>query len=384
MISLKIALRFLKSGGMQTIMIVVGIAVAIAIQVYVGLLIESLQRTLVDRTIGNSPQITIVSSTDISTIRDWQLVVQKIRESARVKTIAVSASANAFIEDGNSNLPVLVKGYQFDDADKIYNIRDSLYEGNPYASPREVLVGKDLKEKLELNLGDKISVKKPNGDASNLHVSGFYDLGVANINKTWLLVNLDTAQRFFDFGDRVTSIEMTTQDVFEADTIARDIERELDNENLKIENWKQQNQELLSGLEGQRISSIVIQAVVIISVVIAIASVLAITVLQKSKEIGILKAMGIRDLPASLIFIYQGFLVGLLGATIGTVLGVSLLYGFVAFTTAPDGSSIVDLYVGYDFIIRSWLIALSASTLAGILPARRSLKLNPVEVIREG
>ena len=384
MISFKIALRFLKSGGMQTIMIVVGIAVAIAIQVYVGLLIESLQRTLVDRTIGNSSQITIVSSTDISTIRDWQLVVQKIRESVRVKTIAVSASANAFIEDGNSNLPVLVKGYQFDDADKIYNIRDSLYEGKPYASPREVLVGKDLKEKLELNLGDKISVKKPNGDASNLHVSGFYDLGVANINKTWLLVNLDTAQRFFDFGDRVTSIEMTTREVFEADAIAQEIERELDNENLKIENWKQQNQELLSGLEGQRISSIVIQAVVIISVVIAIASVLAITVLQKSKEIGILKAMGIRDLPASLIFIYQGFLVGLLGATIGTVLGVSLLYGFVAFTTTPDGSSVVDIYVGYDFIIRSWLIALSASTLAGILPARRSLKLNPVEVIREG
>ena len=303
MISFKIALRFLKSGGMQTIMIVVGIAVAIAIQVYVGLLIESLQRTLVDRTIGNSPQITIVSSDDISTIRDWQLTVQKIRESGRVETIAVSASANAFIEDGSSNLPVLVKGYQFDDANKIYNIRDSIYEGKPYVSPREVLVGKDLKEELELDLGDTISVKKPNGGVSNLQVSGFYDLGVANINKTWLLVNLDTAQRFFEFGDRVTSIEMTTDDVFKADAIGREIERELDNDSLKIENWKQQNQELLSGLEGQRISSIVIQAVVIISVVIAIASVLAITVLQKSKEIGILKAMGIKDLPASLILI---------------------------------------------------------------------------------
>ncbi|MFC1914456.1 ABC transporter permease [Chloroflexota bacterium] len=384
MISLKIAIRFLKSGGMQTIMIIVGIAVAIAIQVYVGLLIESLQRTLVDRTIGNSPQITIVSSNDISTIRDWQLIVQKIQDSIPVKDIAASASSNAFIEDGNSNLPVIVKGYQFDEADKIYNIRDSIYEGRIYESSREVLVGKDLKEELEINLGDKISVKKPDGGANDLYVAGFYDLGVANINKTWLLVNLTTAQRFFNFGNRVSSVDITTQDVFEADTIARDIERELDNKNLKIENWKQQNQELLSGLEGQRISSIVIQAVVIISVIIAISSVLAITVLQKSREIGILKAMGIRDLPASLIFIYQGFLVGLLGATIGTLLGISLLYGFVAFTTAPDGSSVVDLYIGYDFIIRSWLIALSASTIAGILPARRSLRLNPVEVIREG
>ena len=384
MISFKIAIRFLKSGGMQTIMIIVGISVAIAIQVYVGLLIESLQRTLVDRTIGNSPQITIVSSSDISTIRDWQLIVQKIQDSTRVKNIAVSASSNAFIEDGNINLPVLIKGYQFDDADKIYNIRDSIYEGKIYESLREVLVGKDLREELEINLGDKISVKKPGGGVNDLYVSGFYDLGVANINKTWLLVNLTTAQRFFEFGDRVTSIDITTQDVFEADTIARYIDRELDNKNLKIENWKQQNQELLSGLEGQRISSIVIQAVVIISVIIAIASVLAISVLQKSKEIGILKAMGIRDLPASLIFVYQGFLVGLLGATMGTLLGIGLLYGFVTFTTAPDGSSVVDLYIGYDFIIRSWLIALLASTMAGILPARRSLRLNPVEVIREG
>jgi len=384
MISFRIALRFLKTGGMQTVMIIVGIAVAIAIQVYVGLLIESLQRTLVDRTIGNSPQITIVSSSDVSTIRDWQIIIKEIRESVRVDVITVSASANAFIEEEKSNLPVLVKGYQFDSADKIYKIRDSIFEGKPYESRREVLVGKELKEELELNLGDKISVEKPNGGEIILEVSGFYDLGVASINKTWLLVNLDTAQSFFDFRDRITSIEMTTQDVFQADIIAQRIERKLDNEELKIENWKQQNQELLSGLEGQRISSIVIQAVVIISVVIAIASVLAITVLQKSKEIGILKAMGIKDMPASLIFICQGFLVGLIGATMGIVLGVSLLYGFVTFTTAPDGTSIVDLYVGYDFIIRSWLVALLASTLAGVLPARRSLRLNPVEVIREG
>jgi len=384
MISLKIAVRFLKAGGAQTALIIIGIAVAISIQVFVGLLIDSLQKTLVDRTIGNSPQITITSSADIITIRSWESVTERIRQLGSAKTITVSASGNAFTEKGNSNLPLIIRGFDFESADRIYSIRDSLYEGRLFEARREVLIGKELKEELEVEVGDKLVVTTGNGESSTFTISGLYDLGVSGINKTWVFVKLETAQRLFGFRNRVTSIEMAVHDVFEADLIAREIEQQLDNDDLKIENWKDQNEELLSGLEGQRISSIVIQIVIIASVIIAISSVLALSVLQKSREIGILKAMGIKDLPASLIFINQGFLVGLVGATLGILLGLSLLYGFSAFTIRPDGSTLVDLFIDYDFILRSWLIALSASTLAGIIPARRSLKLNPVEVIREG
>jgi len=384
MISLRIAVRFLKSGGTQTILIIVGIAVAISIQLFVGLLIDSLQKTLVDRTIGNQPQITITSATDVPTLRDWEIIVERIEQTGSTKAAVVSASASAFIEDKNSSLPVVVRGFNFANADKIYHLSNSLYEGRPYQSRREVIVGRELREELDIDIGDSLSVLLPGGQTSTFTVSGFYDLGVANINKTWLLAGLETAQSLFDYEDRVTSIEITVNDIFAADTIAREIEQQLANEDLKIENWKEQNEELLSGLEGQRMSSYIIQVVIVVSVVIAIASVLAISVLQKSREIGILKAMGIKDLPASLIFIYQGLLVGLVGSTLGVVLGLGLLYGFVAATASPDGSTLVDLYIEYEFILRSWLIALLASTLAAILPARRSLKLSPVEVIREG
>ena len=118
--------------------------------------------------------------------------------------------------------------------------------------------------------------------------------------------------------------------------------------------------------------------------VIAISSVLVLSVLQKSHEIGILKAIGIKDRVASLIFIYQGFLLGLVGSISGVILGLGLIYAFIRFTTSPDGSQLVDLYISYDFIVRSWLIAIIASTLAGVIPARRSLRLNPIDVIREG
>jgi len=384
MLSIKIAIRFLKTGGGQSLLIIIGIAIAVSIQIFVGLLIDSLQKTLVDRTIGNSPQITILSATDISTIRDWESLVRVVGEVDQIKTVAVSATANAFVEDGNLDLPIIVRGFNFDDIDDIYNIRDSLYEGDQYQSAREVLMGKDLREDLEVDIGDQLVAKTPEGEEIVFIISGFYDLGVASINESWILANLETTQRIFNFGNRITSIEATVKDVFAADTIALEIEKILDNDNIKINNWKDQNEELLSGLEGQRMSSMVIQLVIIASVIIAISSVLAITVLQKSREIGILKAMGIKDSAASLIFIYEGLIVGLIGTTLGVILGLCLLYGFNASTTSPDGAAIVDLYIEYDFILKSWFIGLAASTFAGIFPARKSLKLSPVEIIREG
>jgi len=311
-------------------------------------------------------------------------MVSEIEQMGLVRVVSPSASSNAFVSKENRSLPILVRGFNFSDADRIWNISDVIYEGNAYRTRSEVLIGRDLQEELEANLGDSLVVVTPSGSTQILTISGFYDLGVSSINKTWVLTFLETTQKMFSFGDRITSIEMTVDDVFQADTIASEIKQKLNNEDLEVSNWKEQNQELLSGLEGQEISSTIIQAVIIISVVIAISSVLVLSVLQKSHEIGILKAMGIKDRVASMIFIYQGFLLGLIGSVSGVMLGLVLIYAFIKFTSSPDGSQLVDLYISYEFIVRSWLIAVIASTLAGVIPARRSLKLNPIDVIREG
>lgn len=384
MLPFRIAMRFFRSGKTQTLLIVIGIAIAISIQIFVGLLIGSLQKSLVDRTIGNSPHITISSATDISTIRDWERMVDNIEQFGNIKAASASASANAFVRNEETDLPILVRGFDFEKADRIYDIRSSIYEGRPYGSQREVLVGRDLREELEVDIGDKLAILMPDGTVNIFTISGSYDLGVASINKSWVIANLKTAQQLFGFGRRITSIEIAVDDIFDADIVAHEIKQVLNDKNIKIENWKELNEDLLSGLDGQRISSTVIQAVIILSVVIAIASVLAISVLQKSRQIGILKAMGIKDLAASLIFVYQGFLIGLVGSIMGIALGIALLYAFNIFTADPEGTALIDLYIDYNFVIRSWLIVLLASTVAGVIPARKSLQLNPIDVIREG
>jgi len=384
MLSFKIALRFLTSNKLQTAFIVLGIAVAISVQIFVGLLIESLQISLVDSTMGNAPHITITSSRDDITIRRWEQPTAQLERYNVVEAISASASGNAYAKKGSTIKPVLVRGFDFDSADRIYNISESLYSGRIAEARNEILIGRDLAQDLELEPGDSMTITAPDGGNTTLKVTGFFDLGISSINKTWVVTNRDVAQNMFGYGSRVTEIDITTSNLFYADVIANVFKIMLNDKDISIENWKQLNQSLLRGLEGQRISSAMIQIVIIVSVAIAIASILAITVLQKSRQIGILKAMGIKNRDVALIFLYQGFLVGVAGAVVGVGLAFGLLQSFISFTTSASGETVVDVYIDYFLVVRSWIIAVLAATIAGLVPARNSLKLNPVDVIREG
>ena len=386
MFPLRIAVRFLKSGKDQTALIVFGIAIAVSVQIFVGLLIIGLQINLINSTIGNQPQITIRPAGDSTSIRDWEATIFQIQNIDGLDKISILASGNALIPKENITSPIIVQGFDLQSADPIYGISDSIYRGELPKSRKQVMIGRDLAEELDTNIGEKLPVIIADGADYVFEISGLYDLGIESINKSWVIANLVTAQGLFDYGNRITEIIMTVEQesIFDADQIASRIQKAVSNKDIEVTNWKEQNEELLSGLEGQTISSGVIQGVVLASVVVAISSVLSITVLQKSRQLGILKAMGIGDRDASLIFVFQGLLIGLIGAVIGVAFGLGLLYAFTTFTAEPSGEPLIELYIDYGFIIRSWVIAVSSSTLAGLIPARRSLKLNPVDVIREG
>jgi lipoprotein-releasing system permease protein len=166
------------------------------------------------------------------------------------------------------------------------------------------------------------------------------------------------------------------------DEIAAKITTALGNDNIKVDNWKAQNEQLLSGLQGQSISSIMIQVFVLISVVLGIASVLVITVIQKSRQIGILKAMGIKNSSTSYIFLFEGLILGFFGAILGILFGLGLAFAFTKFALNPDGTPVIALYISYPFIAISGLIAIGSSILAALMPAIRSSKLNPIDIIR--
>lgn len=389
----KVAVRFLKSNKLQTLFIVLGIAIGVSVQVFIGTLIDGLQKGLIDKTINNSPQITVSSNKDEKTIDDWGKNIIQIRESdSRIKNVSPALDASAFIKDGTKSYPILMRGFQLEDSNKIYNIKNRVYEGNWIlqrdvdSSRKKILIGRELNKELKKKPGEVIKITTPTGKTEDFTISGFYDLEVSSINKSWVITDLNTVQDTFGFENKITSIEaqIHVDDVFKADSISKNVKYNLDSKEVKVENWQEQNKQLLSGLSGQSTSSYMIQFFVIVSVVLAIASILAITVIQKSKEIGILKAMGIKNGPASRIFLFQGVILGIFGAILGVGFGLGLTVMFTKFAVNADGTPIVQLYINPKFIILSAILAIGSSSIAALVPAKKSAKLDPIEVIKNG
>ena len=208
---------------------------------------------------------------------------------------------------------------------------------------------------------------------------------VSGINESWVILNDEQMIKLTgNSSKQVTSIQtrLTEKNVFEADIIGKSLSGKVLNSDLEVVNWKEENSQLLSGLQGQSVSSLMIQIFVLVSVVLGIASVLAISVMQKSKQIGILKAMGMTNRSTSFVFLFQGLLLGLFGAILGIALGVGLLISFTFFVKNPDGSALIPLQINAGFILASGGVAVLASLIASLIPASKSKKLNPIDIIK--
>lgn len=381
-LAFNIATRFLKSNKGQTILILIGIVVGVSVQIFIGSLIDGLQNSLIDKTIGSSSHITIIPKGKEKYFEDDELLIKKIEQDDRFSAVSKSLDSSAFLFKDDESYPILLRGIEFNEANNIYKFSDKLINGRIPEGNLEALAGKNLVEEIGIEIGDKINILTPEGKNKDIEIVGIYDLKVASINKSWIITTLNSSRDIFDKDSKLSSIETQVKDVFSADIIADDLEKVLVKEDLKFLNWKAQNEELLSGLAGQSASSYMIQVFVLLAVLLGISSVLAISVVQKSKQIGILKAMGIKDKTASLIFLFQGLILGIIGSILGTILGISLTYIFSIFVKNPDGTPLVPFYLDYKFITISVLIAIISATISALIPARKSSKLNPIEVIK--
>ena len=377
-LAFQIAFRFLRNSLGQTILIVLGISVGVSVQVFIGSLIGGLQNSLVETTIGNSSQITI-SSEDY--ITDYEDIYNDIVDIEGITEVSYAIDKPGSLLLDTESSPILVRGFDVEKSEGIYELSDKLIDGVMPSSNNEILIGLDLFEDLELALNDTITVSIPLVKDTEVIIVGVYDFNVSQINNSWLITNLETAQNIIDENNVITSIEMQVGDVFMADSIALSVQ---ENTSLEVTNWIDNNQELLSGLQAQGSSSLMIQVFVTISVVLGISSVLAITVIQKSRQIGILKAMGIKDNTASLIFLSQGFILGIFGAIFGVLLGLGLTWMFSTFALDPDGNPVVPLLIDNGFILISAGVAILSASIASIIPARKSRKVSVIEVIKNG
>lgn len=380
--SLKISCRFLRKSKIQTLIIILGIAIGVSVQIFIGLLSRGLEGTLVSKVTGSFVHISM--NIKKGNIENWQEKRDKIKKlGVEATTIAPVLERNGFIQINNDEKQnVQVRGFLTEDVNALYDMKNKVYEGKMISSGGQVLVGKDLKEKLGVKLGDNIEITAFDGKKNTFNIVGFYDLGAIKLNSIWIITDLKTAQNAFETGDVASSIEIAVKDANNADIIASRIQSSF--KDLKVENWKDSNKLLASAIIGQKICSVIIQFFVLLAAVLSIISILGISVVQKYKQIGILKAMGIWDSSAAFIFFLQALILGILGTALGVALTFGYIKAFNRYIIAADGTPIVNIIVNNRFIIISAAIDIAASTLAALFPAFKSFRLSPVEVIKNG
>jgi len=379
-LAFQIAWRFLMSAKRQTLVIILGISVGVSVQVFIGSLISGLQNSLVDTTIGSSSHVSVVDQ-EGALISNYTSVQQNMETQSDLFSVTTPVfDLPGILEKDEDKTEILYRGFVFDSANQIYKFDEKLVSGRLPQANYEVALGIAIKEELNLNLGDTIAIEII-GQMKTLTIVGFFDLSVAQLNRSWGVGTIETMQ---DITGQVgaTKIESQLLKPFEAENLSLILDSTFSDQGLKTLNWMVENESLLSGLQGQSISSLMIQIFVIISVVLGISSTLAITVMQKSRQIGIMKAMGIKDRDASFVFLSEGFILGIFGAIGGVLLGLGLSYAFTTFALNADGTPVVPLFIDPGFIALSGGIALIASTIAALTPAIKSSKLTVIEVIR--
>lgn len=379
-LAFQIAWRFLTSAKRQTLIIILGISVGVSVQVFIGSLISGLQKNLVETAIGSSSHITVIPDGG-QTIDNYEDTMTLLSDESDLFTVITPVfDLPGILEKGTEKTEILYRGLEFDSANGIYKLDERLVEGTLPDAANEIALGIRIKEELDLTVGESITIEILGG-FETLEIVGFFDIGVAQLNRSWGVGTLSTLQSIAS-STGITRIETQLSDTFEAEALALELDQILESDGLKTQNWMIENESLLSGLQGQSISSLMIQIFVIVSVVLGISSTLAITVMQKSRQIGIMKAMGIKDRDASYVFLSEGFILGIFGAIGGVLLGLGLSYAFTTFAVNSDGTPVVPLSIDAGFIALSGGIALVACLVASLTPAIKSSKMTVIEVIR--
>jgi lipoprotein-releasing system permease protein len=366
-----IASRFLRSSPTQTAMIIAGIGVGIAVQIFVGSLITSLQADLVDSAVGSSPHITLLSE-------DGQPVSGTLAGEAAAEPEVVTAipvrRMSALFVDGDS-VPLDVTGGAPADLDTIYRVSDRIVAGDYSLDGGEVLVGTGFAASAGIGPGDGLELVLPNGGVGEFTVTGVFDLGAAAANDRVAFLDSESVAEALDLGENeYSAIEIQVDEVFTSTEVASRLEAD----GLEVIDWQEENEELLSGLAAQSGSSLMIQAFVLVAVALGIASTLAISAVQKTRQIGILKAMGMTDAASGRIFLLQALILGTAGVAAGVALGFLLIWGFssapVDFSVRPSPT----------LIMVSASIGIAVALASSVIPYRSTSRLNPIEVIQSG
>jgi lipoprotein-releasing system permease protein len=399
---LRVALRFLREGRMQTLLIIVGVAAGVAVIAYISALISGLQSSTLTKTLGAQAHISLRAPDDVVTpalvpvagdsaltqtqpraqrlrsVANWQALLPLLEQMPAIAGVSPMVSGGGLALRGEASQAIALLGVDLDRYDRVVGLRGKVVSGVARLAPGEAIVGKELAADLGLRVGDRFTVQT--GLVSDsVRVTALVDLGVKDLNRRTVIVPLRAAQNLLGLPGGATNLDLTLKDVWTAQLLAQDLRRQFP---YKVESWQESNAQLVSALNAQSVSTALIRGVVLVVVVLGIASVLVVSVVQKGREIGILRAMGATRGQILRIFLVQGAVVGALGSALGLALAVAMIWLFTNFVRGSDGLPLFAISLPLATALQVALIATVCGVLAAIAPARRAAAMDPAQAIR--
>lgn len=392
-----IALSFLREGRVQSFMITIGVAVGVAVIVFISALIQGLQTNLIDSTLGTQSHIRLLSPDDVNrvvppaigtvqllqeekrpqrlrSINNWQQITTTLDKLPFLTAVSPIVSGPAFVRRGDALASVVLTGIDIERYQQIIPLDEYLLAGQLRVGADDVVIGNQLAQDLGVQVGSKLRLDTGQENSTIVNIAGIFELGVRELDARYVYSDLKQAQALLGLSGGVTVIDLTVSDIFEAESIAAKIGRLT---SLQAESWIKTNAQLMNALSAQSLSTNMIVVFVGISVAFGIASVLSVSVVQRTREIGILRATGATRQQILRIFLIQGAVFGLLGSILGSVASFALVWVFNSF-----GPGLFYIPISIELIMLAMLLATVTGVLAAAIPARRAAALNPVEAIR--
>ena len=395
------ASRFLREGRMQTISIVLGVSIGVGVIVFMSAALAAQMGNIIHRVLSAQAHIVLLPPKEVArplrdasvaeaaviqrpyqrvrSIDQWQSLSREVAALSAVTAVSPMASGSALAMRGEATRAISLLGVDPALYFPIVPLPEKIVSGIARLNAEDIIIGTELASDLGMKVGDKLRVAPSSGPGMALTVVGIVDLGNKGVNQRNTYVALHTAQALLGLAGGASSIDLTVRDIYAAEDVAQQIQAST---GVVADSWIKTNEQFFIAINAQKVANAAIRFLVALAIAFGIAAVLIVSVVQKSREIGILRAMGASRGQIMRIFLVEGAVLGLAGSVFGSGIAVAAILMWERYLTSPDGTPLLPIGFDPQLFALAALVATLTGLAAAVLPALRGARLDPVVAIR--